>query len=648
MKKTVLSLTALCALFGPLEARDVTLEALTVTSSPLDDTELDAPDAVEIYTAEDIANAHVQSLYEFFNLQTSVAAVPSYGNPMAQRLDLHGYGIENGYQNIVITLNGRRLNNIDMVPQLLGAINPADVERLEIVKSGGVVLGGDGANAGVINIVTKNNSTKEVSFYGGIYTTYDAAFRAGHSDDLMTVSASGEAYRTAGTRHIDAAQDRDAQKLANGTFDLMLTPNRYVDLRLGVQSARTDATYGGTLTQAEYEANPAQSGSGSAADQQYDTDAYNAGITLYPTDKLSLSLDASLEKKKSDYAVPSWFYRSVADYDYRSAGASLDYADGGLRLTAGTELFDGKRDSGATAYAIASETTKKNTAGYALAQYRSGGHTFKAGYRYARVSYDYRDANSSLKRSDTLSGVEAGYNYQLSPERSVFLSYAHAYQAPDIDRFFSRDYVTGLVAFNGFIDPMTSDSFTLGYTALSASNKFKLSVYYVALKNEIYYNSYTWSNTNIDRSHKYGVDLYELWKVTDKMALSLNYNYVQAIIDDETEGGRDYGGNTLPGVSDHSLKAALSVMPTEALTFTLSHTYRSSAYALNDIGNDFAQRQQPYNSTDVALTYAKASYTLFAKINNMFNNANGLWVQDDAIYPYDFTTTAIAGATLKF
>ena len=648
MKKTVLSLAALSALFGPLEARDITLESLTVTSSPLQDTELNAANAVEIYTGEDIENAHVQSLYEFFNLQTSVFAAPSYGNPMAQRLDLHGYGIENGYQNIVVTLNGRRLNNVDMVPQLLSTISPSDVERLEIVKSGGVVLGGDGATAGVINIVTKNDNTKEVSFYGGIYDTYDAAFRVGHRDDLLSVSASGEAYHTAGTRHIDAAQERDEQKLDNGTFDLTLTPSRYVELRLGVQSSRTDATYGGTLTQAEYEANPAQSGSGSAADQQYDTDTYSAGLTLYPTDKISLSLDASIEKKKSDYAVPSWLYRSVANYDYRSARAAVDYADGGFQLTAGADLFDGRRDDGATLYATASETTKKNVAGYALAQYRTGDHTFKTGYRFERVSYDYDDANSSLSQSDTLSGVEAGYNYRLSPERSVFFSYARAYQAPDIDRFFSRDYMTGLVSFNGFIDPMTSDSFTLGYTAVTPANKLKLSAYYVALQNEIYYNSYTWTNTNIDRSHKYGIDLFDQWKVSDGMLLSLNYNYVRAIIDDETEGGQNYDGNTLPGVSDHNLKAALTVLPTEALSFTLSHTYRSAAYALNDIGNDFTQHQQPFNSTDVALTYTQDSYTLFARINNMFNNANGLWVQDDAVYPYDFTTTALAGATLKF
>ena len=653
MKKTVLSLAAISTLSAALSAREVTLEALTVTSTPLHDTELNAPGAVEVYTAEEIETSHVQSLYEFINQQTSVIAMPSFGNPMAQKLDLHGYGIENGYQNIVITLNGRRLNNIDMVPQLLSAIAPSDIERLEIIKGGGIVLGGDGANAGMINIVTKNDDAKSVTLYGGPYNTYDGAFRMGYSSDLMSVSVSGEAYHTDGTRHIDAAQDRDKQQLVNGSFALTLTPNDMTEVRLGAQSSRIDAGYGSALTQSEYEQNPAQPGAFPApAYQQYDTDALSAGITLAPTQRLSFNLDASVEKKKSDYNVPAYSYQSIASYDYRSATLSADYTDGGLQLTFGGDLFDGNRDNGATAYAIANETSKNSVAGFALAQYRTGAHTFKAGVRYSHVSYDYSDANNSLDQSDDLYGVEAGYNYRLSDARSVFFSYAHAFQSPDIDRFFNRDYTTGAVTFNGFIDPMTSDSITLGYTAVTAMNKLKLSAYYVALHNEIYYYSdpsYAASvNTNIDRSHKYGFDLYDKWMLSERVALSLNYNYVRATIDDEVQNGEDFSGNTLPGVSNHNVKVGLSVLPTDALTFTLTHTYRSSAYALNDLGNSFSQRQQPFNSTDVSLTYAKASYELFARINNLFNNANGLWVQDDAIYPVNFTTTALAGAKLKF
>lgn len=637
----------------PLLAESVALQPLTIASTPLHDTELNAANAVEIYTAKEIEKAHVQSLYAFINLQTSLFAIPSYGNPMAQKLDLHGYGIADGYQNIVVTVNGRRLNNVDMVPQLLSAIAPSDVQRLEIIKGGGIVLRGDGANAGTINIITKNDATQSLTFYGGLYTTYDAALRLGYSDSLLTVSASGEAYHTDGTRHIDAEQNRDTQNLRNGTFNLAVTPSDTLELRLGVQAVRTDVHYGGPMTQAEYEDDPSQPGSGygfgpSPSHQLYDSDAYSAGLTCDITPNWTFNVDSFLEKKTSSFLTYDYTYR----YDYRSLETSLHYVKDGFEFTFGGNLFDGERSSAATVSSIANKAAKQNSAGYALAQYRSADHTFKAGYRYEQVAYDYNDADNNLDRSHTLHGIEAGYNYRLSPKRSLFASYAHAYQAPDLDRFFNKDYLTGTVSFNGFIDPMISDTVTVGYTAISPANKFKLSFYYAALRDEIYYYSdpayLTSANTNIDRSHKVGVDLLNQWQLSERVGVFINYTYVNALIDEEKQNGEDFSGNDLPGVSNHQLKAALALHPAQNVNLTLSHTYRSAAYAIDDFGNDFSQKQHPYNSTDLSLNYDRTGYTLFARITNLFDNANGLWVKDDAIYPVNFTTTAYAGATLKY
>jgi iron complex outermembrane receptor protein len=144
------------------------------------------------------------------------------------------------------------------------------------------------------------------------------------------------------------------------------------------------------------------------------------------------------------------------------------------------------------------------------------------------------------------------------------------------------------------------------------------------------------------------VDIYDKWLITDAYNLVLNYNYVQAIIDDEKEGTDDYAGNKLPGVSDHSIKATLSYLPTKHTTLCLSQTYRSEAYAADDFANNFEQKQDAYNTTDISATYTKDNYEYFAKINNLFDQSNGLWVKDDAIYPVNFSRTVLAGLKLKF
>ncbi|MGB5966445.1 MAG: TonB-dependent receptor [Sulfurimonadaceae bacterium] len=639
MNKTLLSLAALSALaYTASAASTVVLEPLTVSSTAIKTDELKSTDAVEVYTAEDIDKAHVQNVYEFLNQQTSVIAMPSYGNPFTQKLDMHGYGIGDGYQNIVITINGRRMNNIDMVPQLLSSISPASIEKIEIIKSSGIVTGGDGANAGVINITTKKNNDKELTLYGGTYGTADGSFYVGHSDEKLSISASGEAQKNDGVRYIDNNGNKDKNKLATGTFDVAYTPIEELELRLGASFARTDVIYAGFLTEEEYTDDPTQAGNTNwgATHQKYDTDVLNAGIGYYINEQLSLNIDGYLENKKSNYIT----YSSIADYKYNSLKTSFDFDSDLLSLSLGFDGFNGQRES------ATNETDKNNLAGFMMTQWYFGNASLKAGYRYEKVTYKYRDALADLKEDHGLHGVELGYNYSFSKEQSIFANYAHTYQAPDIDRFFS--YGT----FNGFIDPMTANNYTIGYNYFLPNNKFKISAYFIDLKNEIYYyadpafiNS---KNTNIDTSHKYGIDLYDKWIISSSWNMALNYNYVQAIIDQEEENGEDYSDNKLPGVSNHNVKATLSYLPTPALTFALTEVYRSEAYAANDFGNDFTQKQDAYMSTDISATYAKEKYEIFAKINNLFNQSNGLWIQDDAIYPVNFTTTAIAGFKLKY
>src|SRR5690554_2446846 len=122
--------------------------------------------ASELHSAEDIKNSAAINLYDYLGRFSSVNVLTSE-NPYQQKLDMRGYGIGDGYQNIVVTLNGRRLNNIDMSPQLLSSIPLNSIERIEIIKGSGSVAHGDGAMAGVINIVTRDLHGVDLSIAGG-------------------------------------------------------------------------------------------------------------------------------------------------------------------------------------------------------------------------------------------------------------------------------------------------------------------------------------------------------------------------------------------------------------------------------------------------------------------------------------------------
>jgi len=646
MQKTI-KLSLLCgALLSQLHAQEITIAPLEITSTVIKTDELKSTDAVEVYTAKDIEAAHVQNVYEFLNQQTSVTSMPSFGNPFSQLLDIHGYGTSNGNQNIVITLNGRKLNNIDGAAQLLSSIAPSSISKIEIIKSSGIVTAGDGANAGVINITTKKTNNKEIAFYMGTYGLVDGSFYIGHKDNKLAISASGEAQKNDGIRYIDDNANKDENKFSTGTFNLAYTPYESLELRLGADYSNINVIYPSYLTQAEYNDDVIQKSNSffPSTHQVFKTSSVSAGVTYNINDALSYKVDASHEHKTSDY-IPSY---GMYAYNYNALKTSLDYVSDTLSLTLGYDGFYGNRTQ------TGNKTTKNNNAIFLMSEFYLGKSTFKAGYRFERVSYEYKETAKDLKKSNSLNGVELGYNYLLDKQNSFFVNYSHSYQAPNIDTFFATTYPPPTYApttsFNNFINPMKTENYTVGYNNFQDNNKFKISIYYIDLKDEIYLDQTVgFNNTNIDKSHKYGVDLFDKYLVNAQFNLAFNYNYIKSIIDNEKAvDGTIYHNKELPGVSNHNIKATLNYLPNKFATLALSEVYRSQAYAADDFNNNFSQKQEAYASTDISATYAKDNWEVFAKINNLFNQKNGLWVKDNAIYPVNFTTTAFAGFKLKF
>jgi iron complex outermembrane receptor protein len=331
----------------------------------------------------------------------------------------------------------------------------------------------------------------------------------------------------------------------------------------------------------------------------------------------------------------------------------LDYVDDLLSISLGYDVFYGDREQGANL------TEKNNEALFLQSVLNFSSNTLKLGVRYENVEYKHKDNSVDLTKDEDLFGAEIGYNFLINKNNSLFVSYSHAYQAPNVDMFFSTSYDPITYApstnFNQFIEPMKTDSITLGYNKINKSNKLKISLYYTKLKDEIYLyknaaNPFDFgTNTNIDESHKYGFDFYNKYIVSDNFNTTLNYNYTRAIIDDEIgSNNENFTDKELPGVSDHSIKLSLSYLPNSNSSITLTQVYKSEAYASDDFSNSFSQKQDAYNSTNLNANYSKDNWEVFAKINNLFENENGLWIKDDAIYPVNFARTFYAGLKLKY
>lgn len=621
-------------------AQETVGQTVVVSATRVDMQDQDAPYASEVHTREDIERSGVSSLYEYLAQQTSLQVTPSYGNRYTPQISMRGYGNANGHQNVVISVDGRRLNNIDMAPQLIGSISLADVERIEITKGSGSVLYGDGATAGTIQIYTKARDGASLDAYAGNYGARGAVASAGIVRDRFDLSATLDHSRFGGFSDKDPSGHRDQSEANTWRFAAGGKPVDALRLDFEAGASRIDTRYPSSLSLTQFQTDPGMNKGRNYTRQKLDTDHWSLGADYALNPEWRLSAQHHDEDKMSKYPVSGW----TSDYRYLSDEIALQFSRGGLALNAGVHRFDGERSQSD------SVTTKENLGWYVQGQYALDALTLSGGVRRERVEYAYKpDAGKSLDADDSLTSWEVGANYRIDPALSVFATYSDAFLTPDIDRFFSTDWDTYEVIFNGFIEPAQARTVTVGLNHLTDRNRLKLSVFHARLENEIYLEPISYMNTNIDKSHKYGVEVQDSLQITPNVTGLVNYAWTRAIIDREADGGGAYDGKELPGVSRHSLVAGFNVRVTDRGNLNLSHTWRSKAWAADDFDNNNAQKQRAYQSTDVAYRHrVTEDAEFYAAVSNLFDRENGLWVRDDAIYPIDFERTWKVGARLTF
>ena len=643
-KKLIASLIGLAITTPIFAAEQINLDEVTVKANRFEHKESETTYASEIHTSKQIEASGAATLYDYFAQQTSITVLPNFGNKASPSIDMRGYGSENGFQNIAISVDGQRLNNIDLSPQLIGAIPLGNIERIEISKGSGSVVYGDGAMAGSIQIYTKNKTGVTVSSSLGSFGQKNSYVNAGISEQYIDLSASLAHDSHDGFSKKDIAGDKD--KFTNNTQNVKLKIKPIENLRFNAEatSARVNTYYVGTLSDAEFKDNPRQNSGNQYTQQDYDVDQWRVGVEYDITPKLKMTATHFREDKRSEFVN----FLSESFYDYDSNDIALSYSGDEFNVIGGVQTFDGDRSAAAGFFSPANKTTKDNKAIFIQAEYQpawlSDAFTVSAGARNEKVKYRYAPTpGDKLSDSESLDAWDIGANYRLSPEMTVFANYNQAFQAPDIDRFF-----TFFGTFNAFINPAKSKTFNIGLNHTNSKNRLKITAFRADLDNEIYFNSVTFTNTNIDSSHKYGLELQDHFSFTDDLSAGLIYTYTRAIIDREKDFAGAINGNDLPGVPKHAVTANLNYKFLEAGNINLSHAWRDSTYAFNDFTNNASQKQGHYESTNLAVSYRYKNLQAFAAVNNIFEHENTLQVADDAIYPVDFVRTWRVGVRADF
>ena len=611
-------------------------EVIVVTANRVTTPARDATYASEVHTRAQIEASGAATLADYLARHSSLQVSPSFGNREAPKLDLRGYGIENGHQNLVVTVDGARLNAFDSGTPLLGGIALADIERIEITKGSGAVLFGDGAMAGTVQIRTRRGTGSSVAANAGNNGAIDAAASTSHRSGPFALTATATRNRFGGTSAEDATGHRDESQSDTWRLRGDATLGELAQLRGTVGEADVNTRYVNPLTQAQFNADPGQGDGNPYTHQLLASEYWKAGADLWINDRLRLVVDHQREDRRSEFRGAFPF---VADYELAHDDLALHFESGSLTAIIGGQSSRGDR------LGSDNTTSKDNDAVFAQVQGRLADTTATAGARRERVSYRYQPtAGAANAASHKLSAWDIGINQQVNEAVSLFANHARAFQAPDIDRFFDFGG-----SFNAFIEPARSRTTTIGLHHVGPTNRLQVSAFHVELDDEIYLVPGLFLNTNIDESHKYGLEIQDDWRASDAVSAAVNYAYTRAIIDREDQGGGAFNGRDLPGVPRHSLRASVTWQPNPRTALSATHTWRSTAYAMNDFANDNTQRQAVHASTGVSARYlVRNELELVAAIDNLFKRENGLWVDDDAIYPVEFVRSWRVGMKASF
>ncbi|MDC1064965.1 TonB-dependent receptor [Candidatus Pseudothioglobus singularis] len=646
------------AVIGPIK---ITLNPTELSSNYFNEVDTFAPFSSEVYTQDDIKNSKATNIYDFLSQNTSLSLAPSSGNRFSKKISARGYGLTIGSHNLVVTLNGRRLNNIDTSGPEIAGVNINDIERVEITKGSGSVIYGDSAMAGAIHFYTKKNIETKISTTSGNYGVSQTSASVGINDEKINLNISLDNSKHDGFHKAATGGVKDKGKQTKSSIGGTYTTDGGTEISLDLYRTNSDIRYPNYLSDAQFEADPTGSGSGSRYTYR---DAESSTTNLKVKRNWGENFEFTTNRSAIDKESRNFYSYSGATvdnykYDYKSNDYLLTYTNGDIKIDSGVNIFDGKRTVESTSVSSRNTTSKENLGVFSQLQYFRNDSVFTVGARSEKVDYKYSpESGTALSGEYDLNAFDIGINTSLSPNTSIFTNYNHAFQAPLIDRFFiSATWPATGQVFNGFVRPSKSRTFNIGLNHLTDNSKTKLTLYRSNIKDEMFLCKSNAAsdcglygdNLNLDKSHKQGLELQNKYVFSPKWSTSLNYAYTIAKIDSDDKGAGALNGKTNPMTSKHNISASVIYSLNNKTNMTLTQKYRSKAFAEEDYANIFTKKQPEYNSTNFNFSYNPNDDLSFTfDVENLFENSYGTRLRDDVIYPGNSTRNIKAGLTYKF
>ncbi len=593
---------------------------------------------VIVIEEQELENNSQKNIYELLAAK-NIFNTAQGTNKSAQYIETRGYGLENGSQNILFIIDGVKQKSIDMLAPELANIRLSDVKKIEIIKGGGAVKYGSEANAALVKITTKNGKTPTLYTEIGANGSKKISLGGGIARESFTLDLFGGFYDLSSGIKSNKTEDYTKNKSFSATHRYFFTNG---DLTTKLYSSNSDTAYIDPMNKSQFDADPTQDG-----DTTQDTKSKNAvkgyklELNYALSEALKSSTTLSYEKRKFTYLSTWW--NNVSRYQKSSIRQAFAL-DG---FTFGVDLERGDRKNQGNEF-------NKNQRGIFLDYATSyEGYSLYLGGRAEATEFKYR-------KNGEISQEERGAAIEVKAVKDLFgfehyLGYQKAKITPNIDTFFTYNFATSTYVFNGFIKPQKSDTFEYGLNGSALDTDVNFDAYYIKLNDEIYYNSYTSTNTNLDETKKIGFDIRLKRALSESLSANIGYSFVDARI---VQDDYNLSDKKIPGVSPSTVTLGLDYTLAQNFNLGAEYIYKSKYYALSDYKNSLGKIGDAYSICNLRLDYGVKDTKFFIGVKNIFDRKNSLAIYQDKnwagytnldwYYPTDFQREFYAGSEIRF
>lgn len=577
-------------------------------------------DFKEEFNAQEIQQSNAQNIYDFLNQHSLLKVTTNYGNPYTANIDLRGFG-QNAHKNLVILVDGIRLNNIDSAPVSLSNIPIDSIQKIEIIRGKGTIKYGNGAVSGILKITTTRKAGGTLNLEYASYDTLNSQIFSRYVGDTLNIGVYGQYQHNEGSRNItQGSEEKDGSYNKNGGITAFYYPNDSTLLKSNLNYSKYAIKYASPLTKQQFDSNPTQAplpsawGGDTFTHQRRWDLIYSLGFTHFGDSGIITDVNFGGMRNESEYINFDNKYNGKGIFgDFNSSFRNDSYL-----AEIGGALKTNQR--------IQSQSTKVQVDEMLL--YLNGEKYFGDSTIHSGISTQRVISKNNESKQDSLLGGEIGISHSLTAQTSLFASYSRSFVVPNVDWMF--DWQGNL---NPYLDTATFDTYQIGAKSLFGIHELSANLFWINGENEAYYEPMSFQNQTLDKTRRIGGEAKFTTHFNAQVYSSLAYAYVDATM----QGNKGYKGNTIPGVSKHTISASLNYLPLTHLNLGISYKYGSKGYDYNDYENDLTKSPN-YQSLNLTASYRFKDFEIYGFVRNLTDHKNAIIVSQ-SYYPYEFERT---------